>query len=365
MKSWRNYGITALVAAIGVSCADVKESPTATASGTGTCGTDPKGMSWEILQESDTLHGTLFSTWGRSASDVWAVGATNKDFPEKGPQLLHWDGTTWTRHSSAATGEMWWVTPGTTEGTLWVAGSQGQILHRGLDGVFSVMQAPNQTQLFGIFALAEDNVYAVGGPPSCAPGQPCGVIWHYDGKAWSADSAISETLRSEASWFKMWGTGPDNLYVVGSAGHILHFDGKAWSDQPTGVNDQLFTVSGNAALAVAVGGLGAGVLLENDGTGWKKGKIKGDTLPGLNGVSIAADGSGVTVGSNGTIWRRCGGTWQEDTALSNEPLDDLHAVWRGPSGDIFAVGGQIVMPPFQGGQLLHFGLPTNAKKISD
>ena len=330
------------------------------------CAGDPvlSGAAWEVLHASAAvpLKGALFSTWGAAANDVWAVGATATDKTAFGPQVLHWDGKHWTRFKTGATGELWWVAPGQTAGGLWMVGSSGQIVRRNADATFTLMQAPDKTQLFGIHAVADNDVYAVGGPGSCSGSGPCGVIWHYDGAAWTAAAGITDAQNSAASWFKVWGNGQD-LWVVGSGGHMLRRSGGKWSDETSGVTDPIFTVAGNSTLTIAVGGFGAGVLLENTGTGWNAGKIQG-VLPALNGVSVSANGNAVAVGFNGAIWRRCGGIWTADQAAAGVILDDLHGVWRGETGDTFAVGGQIAAPPFASGSLVHFGPATDDKAIS-
>jgi hypothetical protein len=349
-------------------CALLAGCPTAVAPvDTPACVGDPvlPGAAWEVVHDEATapLKGALFSTWGAAADDVWTVGATATDKPEFGPQVLHWDGKGWRRFKSGATGELWWVTGGGPgSGNVWMAGSNGQIVKRSADASFTVMQAPDTTQLFGIFAAADNDVYAVGGPGSCSGTGPCGVIWHYDGTTWSAASGVSSAQNSAASWFKVWGNGKD-VWIVGSGGHILHRSGGVWSDETSGVTDPIFTVAGSGTLAIAVGGFGAGVLLENSGSGWSPGKIQG-ALPALNGVSVSANGNAVAVGTNGTIWRRCGGTWSVDLSGSGTTLDDLHSVWRSENGDVFAVGGQIVVPPFAQGTLVHFGPALADKAIS-
>lgn len=328
------------------------------------CASDPgfANATWEVPFDSDALRGALFSVWGSSPSDVWAVGATDKDHPEFGPLVLRWDGKTWKRLKSGATGELWWVTPGFPAGTVWMAGSQGTIVKS--DGLtFQAQVTPDKTQLFGIFALSEKDAYAVGGDAGCQAGVNCGTIWHFDGATWSKPAGLTHALMGKATWFKVWARSTTDVWVVGSASEILHFDGTAWSETPVPVADQqIFTVHGNSRLTVAVGGFGAGAIFENDGSGWKIGKVAG-TLPGLRGVFVPEDGRAVAVGENGTVWRRCGDTWTMETAAP-EALLDFHAVWKAASGDVFAVGGAINVAPYAGGQIAHFGVPTHVHTIS-
>lgn len=328
------------------------------------CKSDPllANAGWEVLQDIESLSGALFSVSGTSPSDVWAVGATAKGFADFGPLVLHYDGKAWKRFKSGAKGELWWVTPGKAAGTWWMAGSLGQVVRRNPDATFTVMAMPKDTQLFGIWAVSDSDVYAVGGVGTCGNnGGLCGVIWHYDGNQWAAASGMSDAQRNASSWFKVWGHGGE-LWVVGSEGKILHQSGGQWQEQASGVTDQIFTVSGNASLRVAVGGLTTGVLIEDSGSGWQVAKITGNPKA-LRGVSVPADGRAVAVGVNGEVWRRCDGTWIRDAAGELEALDDFHAAWKDAGGDVYAVGGSIVAPPFDGGQLAHYGVKTGAKGI--
>jgi hypothetical protein len=329
------------------------------------CATDPAfaGAAWEVVVDTDALGGALFSIWGSSAQDVWAVGATNKDKPDFGAQVLRWDGKVWKRLKSGVQGELWWVTRGFPAGTVWIAGSKGTILRS--DGKsFEVQQTPDKTQLFGIYAFSEQDVYAVGGNAQCTPGIACGTIWHFDGKTWSQPAGLTGALMGKATWFKTWGRNAKDLWVVGSSSEILHFDGTTWSETPVPAPDQqIFTVHGNDTLTVAVGGFGAGVVFENAGTGWKVAKVSG-VMPGLRGVFVPADGRAVAVGENGSVWRRCGGLWTQETAAP-EALLDFHAVWKAASGELFAVGGAINAPPYAGGQIVHFGVKTNVHTIGE
>lgn len=309
---------------------------------------------WEILRSEDQLAGALFSVRGTSASDVWVVGATDKNKAEFGAQVLQWDGKVWTRFKTGAHGELWWIAPGTANGDWWMAGSEGQIVHRSADGTFTLMQAPDKTQLFGIHVVKDNDVYAVGGTGSCSGGLTCGVIWHYDGKNWSEAKGLDDKLRTESSWFKVWGRG-EEVWVVGSGGHIIRGKNGVWTEEITGVDDQIFTISGNASLRVAVGGGASGVLLEDSGSGWKPGKINGKNLPGLRGVFVPESGRPVAVGINGAVWVRCGDTWTADARPrdSLSALDDLHATWTSTQGEVFAVGGDLNAYKF--GELLRFG----------
>ncbi|MBI5607837.1 MAG: hypothetical protein HY902_03045 [Deltaproteobacteria bacterium] len=322
------------------------------------CQTDAPlaGAKWQVLLDPEVSKGALFSVWGSTRTDVWAVGAADQRYADLGPQVLHFDGKAWTRLKSGAAGELWWVSPGAAKGVLWMAGSGGQVVRKNADHSFTVMHAPSSTQLYGIFALSDSDVYAVGGVAGCAGGVGCGVIWHYDGKGWGMPPGLDSKLSEKATWFKAWGSGSE-LWVVGSDGQILHRGPAGWSAQASGATDTILTVAGNAKLRIAVGGFGSGLLLEDAGAGWQVGKFQGQP-PGLNGVSVPADGRAAAVGFGGAVWRRCDGKWLADPGLQNLGAGaDLHGVWKAPTGEVFAVGGNIMTPPFAEGALVYYGAP--------
>ncbi len=104
----------------------------------GFAGRDPfawrwDGAAWEVTELPMDLPRTaagevpaLFKVWGRSATDVWAVGGLGT--------VLHWDGEAWTRVESGSTEQLFTVT-GTDEEIVIVGGSAGGVVLRGgLDG---------------------------------------------------------------------------------------------------------------------------------------------------------------------------------------------------------------------------------------
>jgi hypothetical protein len=131
---------------------------------------------------------------------------------------------------------------------------------------------------------------------------------------------------------------------------ILHYDGKAITKVPPLTTQPLFTVHGTAKRAFAVGG--DGVILENDGSGWKS--AKEDIKRTINGVSARNDDAWA-VGSYGGIVRRDASTaWvQEQTGL--ETLDDFHGVWIDPDGGVWCAGGQLGAAPYTDGRIWYRG----------
>ena len=338
------------IAALAAACGpDQPASPDTTpACDAGDC--TPVPATWAVVTE--TLPGALFSVWGTSETDVWMAGAADPKAPAKGPTVLHWTGSAWERPVIAAPGvDLWWVNG--LGDDVWFAGSKGTIVRwKRAAATAEVMQAPSKDQLWGVLPLAANNVWAVGGRPECDAGSSCGVIWHYDGKAWVTAPGLSAALRDEATWFKAWARAPNDLYVCGSGGKMLRYDGKTWTSVASGTTRTLFTVHGHGKLVVAVGGFGTGTLVEDTGSGFKDVTPKG--MSQVNGVFVLPDGKAVAVGFAGEVWLRTPAGWQPDLTAP-EALRDFHATWATPGGAIWAVGGNIMSAPFTEGQIAHRG----------
>ena len=76
------------------------------------------GTSWSSVSSGTTQD--LYSVWGTSASDVWAVGG--------GGTILHYNGTSWSSVSSGTTLSLYSVW-GSSPSNVWAVGDGGTILH--------------------------------------------------------------------------------------------------------------------------------------------------------------------------------------------------------------------------------------------
>src|SRR6188472_4502280 len=80
-----------------------------------------KPRQWQIL--ASELPSALLSVSGRSASDIFAVGADKGH----GPLVLHFDGKAWKELSTGATGDLWWVFA-PPSGPVLMAGANANVL---------------------------------------------------------------------------------------------------------------------------------------------------------------------------------------------------------------------------------------------
>ena len=307
---------------------------------------------WEIVQQD--LPGALFSVWGTAADDIWTVGG---DPDGAGPSVMHYDGTDWQALDSGSPGDLWWVFGPETSagGTVYMGGDGGRILaYR--DGTFTPMETPRtDVVVFGIWGCGPDDMWAVGGALGGASG---GFAWRLEpgegdepGRWIDAPGFPAEVAADDAVW-KAYGRSCDDVWLVGTDGLVVHWDGAAFAADRVG-GESLFTVHASGDRFAAVGGFGTGLLLENEGGDWVD--VSPEDSSPLVGVCLTESG-GVAVGQFGTVAERDGAgpgaTWTKtDTGLFVDQT--LHSVWVDPTGDVWAVGGQVLNAPFVNGLMLH------------
>jgi hypothetical protein len=270
--------------------------------------------------------------WGATADDVWIGGGGLSHGGRV--LLLRGSGTSWREEPYDMQGTVWWI-HGTSATDVWAVGENGLALH--WDGAaWSPSTTGTAANLFGVWAAAPNDVWAVGGSPTSAG--PNDVILHYDGAVWSG---VAPPRILGATYFKVWGLSPIDVFVVASAGLALHFDGASWSEVGTGAHATLFTVHGGSAVVRAIGGAPP-VLLRWDGQAFQNETVPPQMSGAMTG--IFADASGVTF-ITGERYQRyqldAAGSFRNDT--DSPPLfGDLHSVWGDGQGNAVAVGGNYV-----------------------
>jgi hypothetical protein len=237
----------------------------------------PAGGSWHVVLSG--LEGTLLSAWGTSPADVFAVGGS---LGNGGPAIaLHYDGSAWTDLAPGGADTLWWA-HGTGPHDVWMVGEHGRIEH--WDGTHFVQHASGTTAtLFGVWAAAPNDVWAVGGTPGGA--DPNDVVLHYDGAVWTP---APPPMALGVAYFKVWGSGAEDVFVVGQAGTIWHRKGGAWTlaSNPPLAMGTLFTVNGcGPAEVYAVGGRD---VLRFDGSAWARLDVSATLTNDVNGVACAA-----------------------------------------------------------------------------
>jgi len=289
---------------------------------------------WQVVMDKATLDRAVLSVWGSSASDVFAVGGPLGNGQES--LVIHYDGASWTELHPGGTDTFWWV-GGTGPKDVWMVGENGRITH--WDGKAFVEHSSGVTAtLWGIWAASETDVWAVGGTPEGGVAKPNDIVLHWNGTSWSP-VALPKDVEGR-TFYKVWGTSSDDLYVVGEVGTVWHKKGADWvlESNPPLAASTLFTVAGSGKSDVyAVGNFD---VLHSNGAKWEKLPIQ---LTGsVNGVACASPDEVAMVGFGGFKQRFVEGVWVDD--FFAEPHGDLHAVWADDEGAYWAVGGNFVTP---------------------
>lgn len=149
--------------------------------------------------------GSIWSVWGRSDTDGWAVGASGTVVRlNKGTlnnQTVTLAGTT-TLYAVAG--------PPSPSTHVWIAGQNGLLL-RSPDGVsWTKMNTGITTSLFSIVALSESDVWIAGSS---------GVLFHYDGATLKQITGQFGT-RSLA---KLYSPGPNDMWLVGGGNAVWRY----------------------------------------------------------------------------------------------------------------------------------------------
>jgi hypothetical protein len=152
---------------------------------------------------------TLEAVWGRSASEVYAIGDQQT--------LMRWDGTAWLaaqRPASQPISDMW----GLANGVLFAAGYFGEVLR--YDGIaWTEIPTDFDDNLVAILAFSETDLYV-------AERFPGNRIRHYDGVEWTQIGTAPDGIHD------LGGSGPNDIYVVGFEGMMIHYDGAVWTPIP-------------------------------------------------------------------------------------------------------------------------------------
>ena len=200
---------------------------------------------------------------------------------------------------------------------VWAVGEHGTILH--FDGIaWRPVASPTTFDLRGLWAASARDLWAVGSDGN----RP--VILRGDGTTWR--TVVMPALEYPAPAYDgVWGSGPDDVWIVGHGGQILHWDGTALREVPSGVNEYLHGVWGTGPDDVIAVGDG-GRILHWDGATWER---VGGTSYDLTGIR-----DGWITGDDATVMR-----W---TGRGVEPV---HRDFEGPVlGTALAIGDDLWIP---------------------
>lgn len=165
---------------------------------------------------------------------------------------LHWDGTSWSAEGNPVEGVSDLAVSGTAPDDVWVVGSafpprgksDSAVFAEHFDGTrWTEVPTPSSLHspfmaLWGVAAVARDDVWAVGGDESdLSEGPAPPVVLHWDGSGWSE---VETPVPGDNPYVgsAVAASGPDDVWVVArGAGpnfeeipsEVLHWDGSTWS----------------------------------------------------------------------------------------------------------------------------------------
>lgn len=309
----------------------------------------PHNDDWQVAFDA-TPYGAFMSVWGPTPTEVYTVGGQPMLMDGSGDGVMfRFDGASWDEVNVPDGPMLNWVHG--VDGIVWTVGEAGRairLVDGEVDGEFATgVDVP----LWGVWAAAPDDVWAVGGDARDRNGDP--VIVHFDGEAWTVEE-IPALDRDTVALFKVWGTGPDNVFAVGARGVILRYDGTAWAQVASGTGEDLVSLWGRSETdIVAVGGRSIGVMGRWDGTAWSFEEL--GRVSGLNGSWMDYTGVVYVDGVGGRILKFPPGS-NEFEDISSPTSNVLHAIFGFDEGPAFAVGGTLAAsPPYEGDVIQSIG----------
>jgi hypothetical protein len=289
--------------------------------------------------DSGSPGATFWGVWGSAPDDVYAVGGpyfqapsgvcANNDIPD-----CSLDETQLAATSSDEAGEE------TGDGEAPESGEEGS------DG-----EAPESGEETG---EEEPEAKSCHAPSSCDDDDPCtedvcvggvafekDVVVHYDGSTWSRVTLPDQSSPTSGQLYKVWGSGPDDVFIVGSEARSLHGSADAWEWVDAGVGVPLWTVAGTDADTVyAVGGLfNNATLIQWDGAAWDVVALPEEQPSMLQGLWVDTDGTVYIAGPNGyTATRSPAGDWVIGDVIT---ALQYHAIFGDGAGGLYVAGGDI------------------------
>ena len=290
-------------------------------------------VDWEEAFDASNI-GWMMSGWGPGDGSLWVVGG--QQFAGK---ILRFDSKGWRQIDLGFSVPLLDWVHGTSASDVFAGSTDGRILH--FDGTsWTVQQTPVTTPVWGIWAVAPDDVWAVGGDNILGDAP---FVIHYDGEQWSLEPIPVLQRPGVYAFFKVWGSGPNDIYAVGQNGAILHWDGKTFTEEGAGIGQDLIGIWGTGPDDITVvGGRGTAELAHFDGTKWQH--APPSSLPGLNGVWTHRSDVAHAVGVGGTVLRVDPRTLQVLEQIPVPTTFDLHSVFGDASGQILAFGANFNFP---------------------
>ena len=288
---------------------------------------------WEEAFDASEI-GWMMSGWGPGDGQLWVVGGRLLE-----GRILHFDGQQWGEIDLGISVPLLNWVHGTSATDIFVGGVEGTILH--FDGEsWRQHSTPTIGPVWGVWAVASDDVWAVGGDNVLGDAP---FVLHYDGSEWRTVEIPRLVRPGVSALFKVWGSGPNDIYAVGQNGVILHWEGSEFREMGAGISQDLIGIWGRGPSDITVvGGRGNAELAHFNGVEWQR--APSSRLPGLNGVWTRRAEVAHAVGVRGTLLRVNPSTLAIIEEISAPTSHDLHAIFGDESGQILAFGANFDFP---------------------
>lgn len=174
---------------------------------------------WAGIKTGTGKH--LLDVWTYDADLAWVVGLADT--------ILRWDGTKFEAMKSPLEGVDWIAVWGSDPSDVYLAGKGGIVAR--WDGVkFQILESPVLGTLRDVHGFGPNDVWVVGS---------AGGIYHSAGGGWTRvpiepfEVPEQPPYLVESDLYAIWGSAPNDIWASGAPdsngqGVLVHYDGKAW-----------------------------------------------------------------------------------------------------------------------------------------
>jgi len=284
--------------------------------------------------------------WGSSAADVYVIGSNFlSEIPEDRYANLRFDGSEWTAFTLPPASAYDYPTGSTA---VWGScaddvfiGSENGMIHHYNGAAWAFQSRLSYQAISSIWGSGAGDVFAAG-----MGEHPWSSIWHYDGSQWTIMTSFTDAFS-----VSLWGSSGSNVFAGSSYGRIFHYDGAEWSlmTQIPGV----LRIWGSGLDNVYA--VGSDLLVRYDGSSWSPVEtglrfknFRAIWGSGPSDIFIVSQG----VGTMGRVWGRIyhydGASWSE---VGIPCVSGLTAVWGSSGNDVYAAGDGGAILRYRGGRI--------------
>lgn len=246
------------------------------------------GQAWRTVTVAAAGSRDLFDVWASGPKDVWVVGA---DTASTGGITLHYNGTSWTSVPNNSSWDLNGI-HGLSANEIYAVGDPDPVL--GGPGEFwkwngsqwSPMSNSVNGHLWRVYAISSSEIWAMG---------VNGTLIKHSGSAASYVSLTSIGATSSTEFRHMWGTGSNNLFLVGSNGFVARYTGTWNRILPIANTSTIYAVQGTTAT-------GTVYAMGNNGWLYTSDSPYSAFTPVANPPSVSTDLREVTIAQDGSAW---------------------------------------------------------------